>query len=293
MLPKPIERGIYEYFAKQDFLDFRLIKTNLAQRSAINHCAIIETNHSTYFVKWNNCHLFPRMFESEFRGLNLLREANEIRIAKPVFHVEKEDYGLLMVEFIKSKEKQPNFWEDFGRKLAELHQHTNAYFGLDHNNYIGSQVQFNNYSTNWAEFFVVNRIEIQLKKAIDSKIIDSGILQKFSKLYEKFDAIFPKENPSLLHGDLWNGNYITDNQGYSTLIDPSVYYGHREMDIAMTKLFGGFSDHFYASYHNTKPLESGWIERVDLCNLYPLLVHLNIFGGNYRLQIEQILKKFV
>jgi fructosamine-3-kinase len=104
--------------------------------------------------------------------------------------------------------------------------------------------------------------------------------------------LFPVEPPSLLHGDLWSGNFMTDVSGHPCMYDPAVYYGHREMDLAMTKLFGGFPEQFYAVYNECFPLEKGWQERMDLCNLYPLMVHVNLFGGNYRKQVEIIVKRF-
>jgi protein-ribulosamine 3-kinase len=96
----------------------------------------------------------------------------------------------------------------------------------------------------------------------------------------------------LLHGDLWSGNFLCGHNGDPVLIDPAVYFGHREMDIAMTKLFGGFDDTFYTAYNEERPMEGGWEERVDPCNLYPLLVHVNLFGGGYAAQVQQILKRF-
>ena len=116
--------------------------------------------------------------------------------------------------------------------------------------------------------------------------------RKFSALFERLPDIFPAEKPALLHGDLWSGNYITGKNGEAWLIDPAVYYGNREADIAMTRLFGGFNATFYSAYNDEYPLESGWEERLDYFNLYPLLVHINLFGSSYLNQIQNILSKF-
>ena len=122
--------------------------------------------------------------------------------------------------------------------------------------------------------------------------LPSDIKKMFSKLYYRLEDIVPSESPALLHGDLWSGNYMTSARGEPTLIDPAVYYGHREMDIGMTKLFGGFAEPFYSAYNSVFPMESGWEARVDLCNLYPLMVHVNLFGGSYLSQVNSILNKF-
>ena len=115
---------------------------------------------------------------------------------------------------------------------------------------------------------------------------------RFERLFHRLDHLFPSEAPALLHGDLWSGNLLGDAQGRPVLIDPAVYYGHREMDLAMTRLFGGFDPGFHTAYQAEWPLEAGWEERVDLCNLYPLLVHVNLFGGSYVAQVEAVLRRF-
>ena len=115
---------------------------------------------------------------------------------------------------------------------------------------------------------------------------------RFERLFHQLDTLFPTEPPALLHGDLWSGNFLCDEKSRPVLIDPAVYYGHREMDLAMTKLFGGFDAELYKAYHAEWPLEQGWEERLELYNLYPLLVHVNLFGGAYVQQVETILKRY-
>jgi len=131
-----------------------------------------------------------------------------------------------------------------------------------------------------------------VKNARDLGKVQAGMAFRFERLYGKLDCLFPKEPPALLHGDLWNGNFICTTQHAPILIDPAVYYGHREMDIAMSTLFGGSDPEFHAAYNAEWPLERGWEERLDLCNLYPLLVHVILFGGEYVQQVETVLKKF-
>ena len=180
----------------------------------------------------------------------------------------------------------------FGKQLAQLHQNTNTSFGLEESNYIGSLLQQNNLHNNWIDFFINERLKPQIKLARDNGKIDLSTITKFERLYTKLDEIFPEEPPALLHGDLWSGNFMVDEKGGPVIIDPAVYFGHREMDIAMTKLFGGFNQQLYQSYNEHFPLEKGWEQRVDICNLYPLMVHVNLFGGGYLEQVKSILNKF-
>jgi len=163
---------------------------------------------------------------------------------------------------------------------------------LDHNNYIGSLHQSNQKHDKWVSFFIEERLNPQLKLAYDSGKINSSILEKFEVMFLVLEEIFPVEKPSLLHGDLWSGNLMTDNFGNPCLIDPAVYFGFREMDLAMTTLFGGFDSEFYESYQRINHLETGWQERFDICNLYPLLVHVNLFGEGYLSSVKNILKRF-
>jgi fructosamine-3-kinase len=116
--------------------------------------------------------------------------------------------------------------------------------------------------------------------------------EQFERFFIRLPDIFPEEPASLVHGDLWSGNYMTGAGGQAVIIDPAVYYGHREMDIGMSRLFGGFAAGFYESYNHEYPLASGWLERVELCNLYPLMVHVNLFGGSYVNSVKNILRQF-
>ncbi len=293
MIPKAVERGIYEYFAQQDLLDFHIKSVNRAGGGDINEAAILETNEGHYFVKWNNSTQYPKMFEKEALGLELLKKADEIMIPKPLYHAEIQGVGFLLMDAIESAKPSLNFWFNFGNQLAELHKHTNDSFGLESDNYIGSLIQQNTLTTDWTEFYVTQRLEPQLRMALDKGKANPSLSRRFDILFSKLDHLFPKEAPALLHGDLWSGNFMVSERGEAVIIDPAVYYGHREMDLAMTKLFGGFEEEFYAAYHNNRPLESGWQERTDLCNLYPLMVHVNLFGGSYLRQVMEILDRFV
>jgi fructosamine-3-kinase len=192
-----------------------------------------------------------------------------------------------------------DFWEDFGMSLAEMHKKPQAYFGFEEDNFIGSLHQSNGTNastgpatkTNWAKFYAEERILPLVDKLITRGDLSKTDRTNAEKLCNKFDSLFPKETPSLLHGDLWSGNFMCAQNGKPCIYDPAVYYGHREMDLGMTKLFGGFDKKFYEAYHATYPLEKNWEQRIPLTQLYPLLVHAILFGGAYVGSVRDILKK--
>jgi len=288
MLPLPLKEFAQELLSNSVGVTVQIEREIAVGGGSINRTAKLQTTHGPYFLKYNSASLYPQMFELEKRGLNLLKEANEAHIPNVIDSGEAGDYSALLLEYIESGIPIRSFWEDFGMALANLHKHTAPKFGLDHDNYIGSLAQSNTEHASWADFFVSERIEPQLRMAN----LSADIVQRFGRLFSKIEEIFPTEPPSLLHGDLWSGNYMTSADGDAVLIDPAVYYGHREMDIGMTKLFGGFSAPFYAAYNTAFPMEIGWENRIDICNLYPLLVHVNLFGGSYLSQVTSILNKY-
>jgi fructosamine-3-kinase len=196
------------------------------------------------------------------------------------------------MEFIKSSDRKKDFWMAFGQRLAGLHRHTNEKFGLDHDNFIGSLPQKNNFHDEWPSFFIEERLEVQIRLAKDHSLLSKTDIQNFEYLFNQLNQIFPDEPPALIHGDLWSGNFMVDEKGEPCIIDPAVYYGHREMDIAMSRLFGGFDRLFYESYNREFPMEPGWEERMDICNLYPLMVHVNLFGEGYLGSVRRIIGRF-
>ena len=288
MLPIELENLVKELLTKTlgEVVEIRQIKS--VGGGSINQTVHIQTNDKPYFLKFNSSSRYPNMFEVEKKGLNLLKEANELFVPEVIGAGEGGEYAFLLLDYVDSGIQQKNYWEDFGSSLAQLHKHSAPKFGLDHDNYIGSLDQSNKQQDSWSEFFISERLEPQIRVAE----LPSDVMRMFSTLFGKLEKIFPKETPSLLHGDLWSGNYMTSPKGAPTLIDPAVYYGHREMDIGMSKLFGGFATEFYSAYNSTWPLERGWENRVDICNLYPLMVHVNLFGGSYLSQVNSILNKF-
>jgi len=255
----------------------------------INETYKLETSKGVYFVKINDGTKYPEMFAKEANGLNALAQTKMIKIPS-VIHFEN---SFLLLEWIEHGDKKQGFWNVFGSNLAKLHQVTNDRFGFEEDNYIGSLIQSNSWQSTWTDFFVLQRLEPQLKLARENNLLDASIAKSFDRLFHKLEILFPKEAPALIHGDLWSGNFMVSTDGSPVIMDPAVYYGHREMDLAMTQLFGGFDSKMYFSYNEQFPLEQGWEERVPLCNIYPLLVHVNLFGGSYVNQVEQVLGRFV
>jgi fructosamine-3-kinase len=259
----------------------------------INDTYRIETSHGPFFVKCNSASQYPDMFQKEANGLAALNKPKIIHVPEVIIAFEAEEEAFLVLEWIEEGKPSLRFWTDFGSQLAQLHQESNELFGWQEDNYIGSLVQHNHPSNVWHEFFILQRLEPQLKMAREHHLMTSEHSRFFEKLFNRLEDLFPKEAPALLHGDLWSGNFMVSAEGAPIIMDPAVYYGHREMDLAMTKLFGGFNEEFYQSYLEEYPCEQGWKERLNLCNLYPLLVHVNLFGGGYVGQVSSILKYWV
>jgi len=259
---------------------------------SINETHRLSTTAGSFFIKKNSASLYPHMFHKEAQGLKILNSTNEIVTPEVIGIGESSNESFLVLKFIDGGIKRKSFWDDFGRKMASLHKQTDDDFGLDHDNYIGSLKQHNGKHNRWSDFFREERLEKQVRLARNNDRIDKGLVATFDSFYAKLDNIFPEEPPALLHGDLWGGNFMVNESGSPVIIDPAVYYGHREMDLGMSQLFGGFDGQFYKSYNKHYPLENGWRERLDYCNLYPLLVHVNLFGGGYIQSVVSILKRF-
>lgn len=251
----------------------------------------LETSAGDFCVKLNRPN-YLNMFEAEARGLELLRETRAIKIPKVFDCGQTNDASWLLMEYLPPERPAGDFFATFGRQLAGLHQHSGESYGLNYDNYIGSLPQDNSVAQTWPGFFAERRLRPQFRLAFDAGLLDKNDEQALKSLIQKFPELFPKEPPSLLHGDLWNGNFLCTTGNTPALIDPAVYYGRREMDLAFSRLFGGFGPAFYAAYDEAYPLAPAAEERVDICNLYPLLVHVNLFGGSYAAQVKNILGRF-
>jgi fructosamine-3-kinase len=260
---------------------------------SINQTYKIVINKTKHlFCKINSASRFPSLFAKEKNGLQLLAKQHIIRTPAIIACEEIESKQILILEWIEQGLETEKYWQVFGEQLAKLHQVTNKNFGLDEDNYMGSLPQANSSSDNWIEFFVEQRLEPQIKMAADRHLLDSHHIAQFKKLYVSLTAIFPEEQPSLLHGDLWSGNFLCNENNLPVLIDPAVYFGNRNIDLAMTTLFGGFDNAFYEAYRYHYPFPPNFREIWDVCNLYPLLVHLNLFGKSYLHDIFRTIQRY-
>jgi len=244
------------------------------------------------FVKTNRS--APKgMFQAEARGLAWLGAARAVPVPE-VVAVGNDEASFLVLELIESGPRRRGFDEELGRALAALHRASPGAFGLDHDNFIGSLPQSNREHARWADFFQSERLEPQLRLALDGGRATSGMRRGFERLFARLhELVGPEEPPARLHGDLWGGNLHVTADGAPCLIDPAAYGGHREVDLAMMRLFGGFGERVFSAYFEAFPLAAGHAERVPLYQLYPLLVHVNLFGGGYGASVERALSRYV
>ena len=263
---------------------------------SINRSGIVElTDGRRYFVK-SHPSPPPYFFECECQGLEALDAAGTLRTPKVIAVAEppREARFLVLEEIVPGREKK-GFHEDFGRRLAELHRaSTTERFGFERDNYIGATPQTNRWSDDWCDFWRTRRLGYQLDLARRQGRSDPTLDRLGEELLDRLEELIgePVEPPCLLHGDLWSGNYMVDAEGEPVLVDPAVYYGRREADLAMTQLFGGFDPRFYAAYEEVWPLAPGAEERLEIYKLYHLLNHLNLFGGGYLTSCVNVLRRF-
>jgi fructosamine-3-kinase len=256
----------------------------------INRAVVLADERRRFFVKLNEPSLLP-MFEAEADGLAEMAATGAIRVPRPLATGTTEAHAYLVMEHIGFG---PGGDQSLaGRRLATMHRTCRERFGWDRDNTIGSTPQTNRTTENWALFWREQRLGFQLDLAATNGF--GGRLQRQGeKLLEGVSALLEHApQPSLLHGDLWGGNLGFDKTGSPVLFDPAVYYGDREADLAMTELFGGFSSDFYAAYREAWPVDSGYRVRKTLYNLYHILNHLNLFGGGYLDQAEQMIDRLL
>jgi len=278
-------------------IDGKIRNISRVSGGSINQAAKISTDDASFFIKWNTGSQSEDMFKKEAKGLTLLKSAGTDLLIPDTIATgfdERTGAHYLIMEYLEQASRENNnrgkTARNFGQQLARLHQQTNTQFGLDYNNYIGSLPQKNTFHEDWITFFIEIRLQPLVRKAQDAGLLSGTDLSKFSTLYKKLPDVMPPDSPSLLHGDLWSGNYFFCKNGKTAIYDPAVYYGHREIELAFTKLFGGFSAAFYKGYNEVKALEPGFNNRIDYYNLYPLLVHVNLFGGGYVNQVRSIIQ---
>lgn len=234
-------------------------------------------------------------FRCEAEGLRELARAGTLRVAQAV----SVGGCHIATEYIAHGTPSSGFFDKFGRGLARMHRFTAPSFGFREDNYIGATPQPNipqgAEEEDWPTFYFNKRLMYQYRLAERNGYATAQMGAAFARLECRISDILAgsEEPPALLHGDLWSGNYICGEDGEPVLIDPAVYYGHREAELAMTALFGGFPPAFYGAYHREYPLEAGWQRRELIYRLYHLMNHLNIFGRVYLRETESILSAYL
>lgn len=258
----------------------------------ISKVYLLETETERFVCKMNETDSALKLFQCEREGLEAIADTKTIATPK-VYHCEMMEKGaFLLMEYIESKRPVTEDMELLGHHLAALHTNSaQKRFGWDTQNYIGSLRQSNDASMDWASFYVKQRLMPQLKLAQDNWLLKADEIPSEETLLNRCSFIFGTDvRQALLHGDLWGGNFLINTNGVPYLIDPAVYYGHNEVDLAMTKLFGGFSNYFYNAYREHFAAPGNINELTDLYQLYYLLVHLNIFGQTYYAKVATLLK---
>jgi fructosamine-3-kinase len=233
------------------------------------------------------------MLECEAEGLAELERAEAVRVPR-VLALGVDDQAFLALEWIEIGDSSAAAGARLGEQLARQHRTQAAQFGWSRDNTIGSTMQVNTWTNDWPTFFREHRLRFQLELAYRNGHA-ARLRERGERLLARVDRFFEDHRPapSLLHGDLWGGNFAADVLGTPVIFDPAVYYGDRETDIAMTRLFGGFNSHFYAAYQATWPLPASARERVQLYNLYHVLNHVNLFGAGYLRQAEEIIDRLL
>ena len=255
----------------------------------INTSCRISDGGMHYFVKVNHSR-FADMFEAEAKGLQVMAASNTIKVPAPVCYGVLENQCYIVMEYLDLAGRPDSV--ELARQLAAMHRVTADRFGWSINNTIGSTLQVNTPGDDWIEFWREHRLGFQLQLAVSNGY--GGELQSSGeRLLDEFPMLFESYRPqaSMLHGDLWGGNYGGLPDSTPVIFDPAFYYGDREADLAMTTLFGGFSTDFYRAYDEAYPLDDGYAVRKQFYNVYHVINHLNLFGGGYHGQAVSMIKR--
>lgn len=265
----------------------QLGQPNAAGGGSINQAWRVQSDQENLFVKVNSAAGLD-MFAAEAEGLQELSRAEGLRVPVPQLWGVADGQAFLVMDDVEPGGSGSS--RDLGEGLAAMHRITTDRYGWHRDNTIGSTPQINTVADNWLDFWRHRRLDYQLALAVN-RGAGSQLGKKGQRLMDDLELLFSGYRPqaSLLHGDLWSGNYGFTRTGRPTIFDPAVYYGDREADLAMTELFGGFSRDFYAAYENAWPLDAGFAVRKKLYNLYHVLNHFNMFGGGYLSQAQRMI----
>ena len=267
---------------------FEVTQSHSVSGGCINQGYHLIGGDRAFFVKVNQADRVA-MFEAEAEGLREMDGTRTIRVPRPICWGKTENSGYLVLEWLDLGRGNRNAWESMGRQLADLHRNISQKgFGWQHQNTIGSTAQINPWTQAWIDFWVEHRLGYQFHLAQRR----GGHFPKQKQLMAAIPQLLSHHNPqpSLVHGDLWSGNVAVVRSGEPIIFDPATYYGDREVDLAMTELFGGFPAEFYRAYQQVFPLPDGYKQRKTLYNLYHILNHFNLFGGGYESQANSMIE---
>lgn len=271
--------------------DFAIETQRSVSGGCINEGYRVEGSGQTYFVKLNRPNQ-SEMFAAEALGLQQMAATNSILVPNPICWGETQSNSYIVMDWLELGSGSAGAWQEMGRQLAYMHKAGGSeQFGWDRNNTIGSTPQINTWCDRWADFWAETRIGYQIRLANRNGGGFPDATKVAACIREILTDVNPK--PALVHGDLWSGNAAIASDGSPVIFDPAAYYGDREVDIAMTELFGGFPPSFYRGYEEVWPLDAGYGDRKDLYNLYHILNHFNLFGGGYGSQAKRILQRFM
>jgi fructosamine-3-kinase len=269
------------------------IRTFGTSGGMINHSAVVETSQGRFFVKWNNTPL-DHLFEREADGLRRLKAADALRVPEVIAFRDDTKPAFLVLEYIATQEpRSPTlFAKRFGEGLAKLHHEMvscRGQFGLEVDNYLGVFHQKNDWTERWVDFYRECRLIPQISLAKERSRLPAFRERMLMRLVDRLDDLLDSmpAQPVLIHGDLWSGNFLAAGEEV-VIVDPAVYYGDREIEMAFILLFGGFPAGFWEAYQSACPLDEGFRYRLPLHQLYALLVHLNQFGERYGADVEQV-----
>ncbi|MCA2504304.1 MAG: fructosamine kinase family protein [Microcystis sp. M54BS1] len=282
---------IARHIAQTTEKPFEIEKSHPVSGGCINQGYAVSGNGLIYFVKINQANQ-EAMFAAEALGLKQIHATKTIRVPEPICWGIAEKSSYLVLEWLEFGGGNSQSWEKMGQNLAHLHQVSlSDRFGWHCNNTIGSTPQINTISNNWADFFAHQRIGYQLRLAKER----GGNFPDEDQVIPAISEILSQHqpHPSLVHGDLWSGNAAITVDGEPVILDPATYWGDREVDLAMTELFGGFPAAFYRGYNDVFPLDAGYQKRKTLYNLYHILNHFNLFGGGYASQANRMLQEIL
>jgi protein-ribulosamine 3-kinase len=285
--------SVAEFIAAQTGVGCNPSPERAVSGGSINECYLWHSAAAPMFVKLASQTLLP-MLEAEAAGLRELGQAHAVRVPKVLAIGRGAEHAILALEWIESGASDRTSEHKLGERLAAQHRVTARQFGWDRDNTIGSTPQINGWMDEWPRFFRERRLRPQLELAVRNGhghvLASSG-----ERLLDSVESILADHHPrpSLLHGDLWGGNWLADSRGEPVIFDPAVYYGDREADLAMTRLFGGFGRAFQEAYEASMPLTPGFEKRFELYNLYHVLNHANLFGAGYVRQARVMMDRLV